>query len=616
MELELRPQFAAELALLDQYRDHTVSLLRRCAALDDTRVRIQQQRRNHTTADLAFVQRLMTDTSITIKPADKNLGMVLVDTEWYNLELNRMLGDRQTYLPLPRFRKVRGKRKDQPYTVAIMQQELHAAAVELIDKHAHAIELWSPAHAVQVLKYLRSAVSLTGCVLPGIYLLIKVHKARLCGRPIVPSTRWLTTPASKVADHLLQEVLRAANLTHLVKDTKSFVVELERMQLPPHADAVLVTADIGSLYTNIDTEMGLRLVRKFLIECKVSASHLELIMDLLAFVMRNSYLVFRDSVYHQIDGTAMGTSCAPTYANIVVYMLERPVLEDMRASLLLYRRFLDDIFGYVLRPAVAEFMHRMNTLHPKLHFDFVVHAREAAFLDLRIHKGARFEATGVFDLSVHQKSMNLYLYIPYLSFHTEAMKRSFIQTELMRYIRNSSDREEYKQLKQTFFQRLRDRGYPAQFLCPLFDEIYYADRHYFLWPAKELHEHPLLSSHPPKSHCLLKRIARWKRCQCADGAPAPLPPPVFVIPWSPLSSVVPTRSLLTKQWQLVHEATGLPLPPPIVAYQSQPSLLKTLVYQRDRNLEAARKERAAPPAPARQTKLAFGQSAAATPSRP
>ena len=36
--------------------------------------------------------------------------------------------------------------------------------------------------------------------------------------------------------------------------------------------------------------------------------------------------------------------------------------------------------------------------------------------------------------------MNLYLYIPYNSFHTDAMKRSFIQTELMRYIRNSSDR--------------------------------------------------------------------------------------------------------------------------------------------------------------------------------
>lgn len=602
-EDEHRTHLGAQFTLLDQYRNSTLNMLQRSAALDTHRTLMQQQRPNHSQRDADFVRCLMSDASITIKPADKNLGMVLIDTSWYVAELQRMLSDRVTYSPLSRFRTVtRGvgrmrKEVQQPYNVDIMQKELHDKLSTLVDRHTATLALWNPVHSNQLLKYLRTAVTLNTCVLPGIYLLIKVHKVRLCGRPIVPSTHWLTTPASKVVDHLLQEVLREAKLEHLVKDTKSFVVELERISVPD-CDTLLLTADIATLYTNIDTDLGLRLVREFLNERKVSAHHSELIMDMLEFVMRNSWLGFGDKVFHQIDGTAMGTSCAPTYANIVVYMLERVVLADMRTVLHLYRRFLDDVFVVVQRSAVAEFMHRMNTLHPKLRFEFVSHPREASFLDLRIHKGARFTQCGIFDLSVHQKKMNLYLYIPYNSFHTDAMKRSFIQTELMRYIRNSSDREEYKRLKQTFFQRLRDRGYPATFLLPLFESIWYTDRHYFLWPSATLHEHPQLQSHPPRSQCLIKRLDRRKQRQTATASSdPPLQPAVFVIPYSPLSHVLPTRSLLRHLWPLIQQATNTPLPTPIIAYQSSANLMKTLVYQRDRLLETARKARLATPAP-------------------
>jgi hypothetical protein len=273
-------------------------------------------------------------------------------------------------------------------------------------------------------------------------------------------------------------------------------------------------------------------------------------------------------------------------------MLEVIVLNAMRSVLHLYRRFLDDVFAYLERSAVAEFTRRMNALHPKLRFDFVTHPTEAAFLDLHIHKGSRFETSSIFDLSVHQKKMNLYLYIPFNSFHTDAMKRSFIQTELMRYIRNSSDLKEYGKLKEIFYQRLRDRGYPHSFLQPLFHSIFYADRHFFLWPSATLHEHPLIHSAPPVSACLQKRIARWKQLQPSAPSESSIQPPVFIIPYTPLSRLLPTRSLLLKYWDLVQLALGPTLSPlPIMAYQSSPSLLTTLVYQRARRLERQREDK-------------------------
>lgn len=584
---QLRQENPTALFMIEQYCHSTRRMLEASTTLDHHRRLIQHQRYNHSSHDLTFVRRLMTDASITIKPADKNLGMCLVDTDWYNRELNRMLGDRVTYQRLNHITTINGRTVA---TLPRLQLDLFEKLKKIVEKNSSALEIWNPHLSDQIKHYLTHSVTVATCKVPAIYLLIKVHKASgLCGRPIVPSTHWLTTPASVVVDHLLQEIFKEARVTHIVKDTKSFVNELESTVLPT-ADGVMLTADIATLYTNIDTKLGLTLVRKFLCEQSVSARHTNTIMDLLTFVMENSYLSFCDHIYHQIDGTAMGTACAPTYANIVVFMLEKQVVADMSArGLHLYRRFLDDVFAYISSSVVGEFIHRMNTLESKLKFEFVSHPTEASFLDLRIHKGLRFRSTNVFDLSVHQKKMNLYLYIPFRSYHTDAMKRSFIQTELMRYIRNSSDRTEYSELKRIFYQRLRDRGYPSSFLLPVFDNIHYCDRSLFLWPAAQLHSHPLV--HSAQSLCLRRRIQRWEaqsdaQAKSSDSS-APL---VFVVPYSPLSRLVATRQLLSHLWEQVRDALDEPsLRPPIIAYQSAPSLVKTLVFQRARKLEESRK---------------------------
>jgi hypothetical protein len=311
-------------------------------------------------------------------------------------------------------------------------------------------------------------------------------------------------------------------------------------------------------------------------------------------VMENAYLSFNNQVFHQIDGTAMGTAAAPTYANIVVYMLERKLVNEFytRGSLHVYRRFLDDIYAVMDANDVVEFQTRMNQLHLKLKFEFVLTTDSAAFLDLSIHKGQRFCARGIFDTRVHQKKMNLYLYIPFHSFHTTAAKRSFILTELMRYIRNSSDEGDYNELKRLFFQRLRDRGYPSSFLEPEFNSIYYCDRHYFLSDSASLATHPLLHSAPPQSACLQRRLTRTTAAKSTQ-------PFVFIVPFTPLSSIVPTRKVLLEHWQLLgHALPDKGRSKPIIAYQSAPSLAKSLVFAKEKLHTTVDK-----PAPTTQTNL-------------
>jgi len=577
----------ANLQLLDRYKSLTLPILQSTIQSDELRHKMRERHQpNYTITDQSFMDDLINDARITIKPADKNLGLVLVDTEWYNREILRMLSDTTTYIRFNNKVNIDDKQHDcTPLTLSTL---LYDQLQRIMKSHNSALLNWNRDAYAQIQKFIKGRVNRTTAIIPSIYLLIKVHKPKgLCGRPIVPCTNWVTAPASILVDYLLQEIVRKANITHIVKDTKSLVNELERTRVLCQ-DGIFVTADIASLYTNIDTDMGLKLVKEFLQEQNVSLTHQQLIMDLLSFVMRHSYLTFEDQIYHQVDGTAMGTQTAPIYANIIVYALERSVIAEFGENLYLYRRFLDDVFAYINPDDADRFMIRINQLHPKLKFEFSTHPTEAIFLDLNIHKGDRFNKKGehnnelgnMFDLKVHQKPMNLYLYIPFNSYHTAASKRSFIQTELMRYIRNSSSRQYYIDLRNTFYSRLRDRGYPTHFLDPIFQSIFYADRKYFLYPSEELLSHPDILYDPPISQCLIRRIERSREVNNGVN------PPVFIIPYTPMSHILPTRSILIRYWDIIEAAIGLPKP--IIAYQTYPALVVRLVHQKAKRMKEKR----------------------------
>ena len=194
-----------------------------------------------------------------------------------------MLSDKTTYRVFTQ-RQTCGKTKD---CLKQLKQDLHAQVKILTARHKNELGLIDSA----VPKFLEQFITEKTAKVPIIYLLIKVHKpSGLCGRPIVPSHSWLTTAMSKVVDHLLQQIIKEANITHLVKDTKSFeFCELESIHVTAK-EGVFLTADIGSLFTNIDTELGLRLMEEFLTEQQVSSSLRHCIIDLLTFVMKNSYL--------------------------------------------------------------------------------------------------------------------------------------------------------------------------------------------------------------------------------------------------------------------------------------------------------------------------------------
>ena len=102
------------------------------------------------------------------------------------------------------------------------------------------------------------------------------------------------------------------------------------------------------MYTFIDTAHALREIPKYLKRnngnpSKATTHELAAVTEALTIVMTHNIFQFGDTYWLQLNGTAMGVSPSCDYATIYFAIREREILHRY-PELLLYRRFIDDIF--------------------------------------------------------------------------------------------------------------------------------------------------------------------------------------------------------------------------------------------------------------------------------
>lgn len=407
------------------------------------------------------IARLRQLRDIIIKPADKNMGMVVLDREWYQGECNRILGDASTYLELP---------PDQlPAVIQKLQAQLQ-----------HLCERWKHALPETVYKYLLASAS-TPVQVPALYLLPKVHKLPavtrehlhlLKGRPIAACHSWVTTAASVY----LADVLNAAcasKYPQVLPDSTTLVRLLESSVVS--ADAFLVTFDVENMYPSIDNDAAIDACTR-----AVTTHDRGMIEALLTFVMKNGYCENAGRLYQQVSGTVMGTNVAPPYANIYVASeLEAKAKALSTYWPAIYKRFIDD--GFFIweqdEASLLQFLRLLNTLAPSLKLSWVISKESVAYMDLQVTKVVQADgATARLQLSTYQKPHNRYLYIPFNSFHRPSVFKGFVKAELLRYAVTNTTAACFERMKSMFYGRLKDRGYPAHVLDGWFAAVQHSDR--------------------------------------------------------------------------------------------------------------------------------------------
>ena len=464
---------------------------------------------NSSSIERAALREILSNQDIIIKPADKNLGLTIVDREWYVDEINRQMSDESVYRQINTIdEKERIKRNA-------------SCAISLAVEYLQFVHLIADYEARYIL------AGLDNPRWPNLYATIKIHKPKLSGRPIVPSHSWITSNASRWLAHQLHPIL-VENVKWILTDTVSLIrIIEEKTNLVAHKDCIFLTADIESLYTNIPNKDGIDALRQFILRHTGSANRAAGYTSLMTAILHHSCFIVLGKEYHQIDGTAMGTSAAPDYANVFMYILEAPLLEKYKDFILLFVRYIDDILLIVKHYApLSEIIGAFNSLHPKIKLNFVMDHDRIEFLDLVIFKGPRFYRKGILDIEVHQKITNGYLYIPFTSFHPVSVKKAFIRGELIRYVRNCSSMEQFLRIRSLFFERLIARGYHPHFLRHQFKNVSFKYRHQYL----------------------MKR--RRDRSNVGDIGPMTL---VCSIPFNPTSYHFPLAMILKQFWHYIEQ---------------------------------------------------------------
>ena len=163
---------------------------------------------------------------------------------------------------------------------------------------------------------------------PVFYGLPKIHKQFKNIpplRPIVSAYNSCTTRLSEYIDSYLK--YQAQRCKSYIRDTKDFLNKLNMIQNLP-SNAVLVTMDVSSLYTNIDHNEGAQACYESLELRHHKQIPSSLMKKLILVVLKSNAFRFGESIYHQIKGTAMGTPMAPNYANLFMNKLESNIINE------------------------------------------------------------------------------------------------------------------------------------------------------------------------------------------------------------------------------------------------------------------------------------------------
>lgn len=361
-----------------------------------------------------------------IRATDKNLGLVALDTLEYHKLIMDHLSDIKTYECL-------GLMSDNVDNIIDIINRNHRSMKRLVINPSR-----------QELKLINDI----GRDVPKFHVLPKIHKSPMKGRPIVGAVNWVATPFSRILDQRLQIHLSHEIHNSILKDSSDLISRWSKISFDP-TKQFLVSFDVTSLYTNIDTAKAVDIIEPLDIK----------LAQLAFFIMNSNYFEYRGLLYKQLEGIAMGTNCAVSIANL--YMSKIDYILRSYKGVTDYIRFIDDI-GFIFtgsRQELDDLITFSQTICAGIQFTTVISKESLDILDLTF-----YPIDGKLEFKTFQKLMNKYLYLPFFTHHPKSTISGFVKGELNRYKRTNSSIDNMKALVQLFFSRLKLRGYPKAYL--------------------------------------------------------------------------------------------------------------------------------------------------------
>ena len=455
------------------------------------------------------LKELSSNPKIIIKKADKGSAVVVMNTTDYLREGYRQLNDTNFYTKL-----------DHDPTQSI-GQKITDTLIKMYNKGLI---------SEKNLEHLTPK----SCTEAKFYMLPKIHKKNVPGRPICSSVNHPTSRISKFVDeHIKQYVPHTKS--H-IRDTQDFIKKLRNLGQIPEG-AILCTLDVSSLYTNIPNHEGILAVANKLRSDPTKTPITQFILDLLTLVLHNMNFEFNGEHYQQIGGTAMGTSLAPNYANLFMDRFETRALDGYPLKPLVWKRFIDDIFMVWTHgeESLNHFIEYLNSLHESIKFTHEFSYSEINFLDTTV----KFNEHRELITTLYNKPTDTHLYLEYSSAHPSTVLEKGPFGQYLRLRRICTLDKDFKTNAFKLTGYYLKRGYPASSLKKHFNR------------ANQFKQSDLLEDNPRET----------------------IDTPVMVTQFNPRNP--PIKSLIRDNWNIIQNTDELKQifkDKPLIGYKRLPNL--------------------------------------------
>lgn len=347
------------------------------------------------------------NNNITVTKADKNIGIILINTNlYYNLCIEHLVND-NTYKKI----------KYNP------QFNIYKKAYRIIN------ELFDTGNiSKKLLEVILS--NLKYKKLAKFSILIKLHKLNKFGvRPLINCSNTTLTILSKLLDFIFKPIV----MEHFsfIKDSQNLIQLTKKIRYEENVK--LYSADFESLYTNIPLQKAIIIIMQLISLYNFSEISNYAIYQILKLVLLNNYFSFRHNngltFFLQTKGIAMGTACGPSIANLYLTYFELKYKKILNISL--YYRFIDDILYCDLDNFLTN---KFKEIFPDLILNCVT-SNTVQFLDLNI--SFNMDRTLNFDLYIKPTFTGSYLNIN--SNHPKHVFKGIVTSQISRIRRNTTD---------------------------------------------------------------------------------------------------------------------------------------------------------------------------------
>ena len=239
-------------------------------------------------------------------------------------------------------------------------------------------------------------------------------------RPIVSCS---SGPTERISGFLCKILTpHLDNVKSLVTNAQQVVQIIDSMDLSSHTNVTLVLLDVESLYLSIPQAAGIEMVLQRVLPPNPSSPQTNnlrhMVRDFLRVVICDNTFRFHDRYYNQVKGVAMGTRCAPPFANLFLASLEERALAAWTGPHpLLWLRFLDDVLMLWNgdQDQLQQFLTHLNNQMTQINFTMTSSQQSTTFLDLEIYKGHRFRRAAILDTKLYVKPTNPQTFLHYNS---------------------------------------------------------------------------------------------------------------------------------------------------------------------------------------------------------